>query len=933
MLLWLNGEDFSVTPHLKLKDLISTLAKEQSGTKSKIGEVSVLGPYDSDGLQDLVSEMATPQSTQADKEKSPNNRYAYFSPSATIQDCNLLHDLPEFNDCDKLERFNKDNLQAYFSSHSLSFLRVTATDLHLAYSIKAELKLRGIEPSEKDLILLVGEWDSLYDWHLSNTFAGTLLTGRSNYCKGKINENVQNWDELYDLKTQCVFHASYLRGLDGEKQNAGVSKKSTSSKKKAGEANGGEGERIETASGDSQFDYVRRLAAEIEKLDREILGSGNSSLYNNAHAIKAIGILGSDVYDKLLISEALHSKFPDAVFFTNGMDARILEPAHNEWARNMVMASSFGLQLDRYLQNGIPPFRDNTQTAFFLAAEMALSRQFKDKEEEGKGKPYKDTYLKYGEDLKSLLHTSSQIDFDKRLLSDGNQSNIRIFELGRTQAFDLSSHNPDCISGKTCLHPEPDKNVWNIGYVEVIFFVIGIALIFIRPLSQFLWRMPGLYFSIGMAMICTACLVLAFSGEEVSGGNFKHLQAYCVFASFLLAISYAIFIYFVAIKDEKTFIARNNPLHKRKIFNLNILLSLISLAVVLVVIWLFVQPQGWLDGYEPYALFEGVSMWPSQAIRLVAVVLAGYFTIDVMRFPNEFTSWLKKHFCLVKIEGHRTRQSPPETMQNFAVLREWLDWKACKRQRNLILGSAILFLVEILALWFFGMPNVPSRGDSIFSLNLILLQGLLVPAALILLVVVSDALIAAVNLVERCFPDDSEANAKWPPITLENYAVQFNLPHDKDDLSEWVGMRFIVELTRHIYKIIGYPLVIVLLTVLGCFSYFDNWQMPVYIKIGIGLILVWLLFWDLRLKKMADSARESALKSLRARAICYQQGDAETKTRGGQLEKLIGLIESYEVVVYKSFTQRPIFLNSLLIMIALLADSVDYATLASNFFK
>lgn len=935
LLLWLNGEDFSVTPHRKLKKLIDELAKEQSGTKSKIGEVSVLGPYDSDGLQDLVSEMAPSQGKQADEEKPANNRYAYFSPSATVQDCNLLHNVPEFSGCDKLERFNQNNLQTYFNSHGdLPFLRVTATDLHLAYSIKAELKLRGIEPSEKDRILLVGEWDSLYDWHLSNTFAGTLLADRGNYCKGESYENVQNWDELYDLKTQCVFRASYLRGLDGEKQNAGVSKKSTGSQKKAGEAVGGEGDRIETASGDSQFDYVRRLAAQIETLDREIRGTGNSSLYNNVYTIKAIGILGSDVYDKLLISEALHSKFPDAVFFTNGMDARFLEPAHNEWARNMVMASSFGLQLDRYLQNGIPPFRDNTQTAFFLAAEMALSRQFTDKKEEGKGMPYKDTYLKYGENLKSLLRTSGQIDYDKKLVYDGNQSNVRIFELGRTQAFDLSSHNPDCISGKTCLHPEPDKNVWDIGYVGVVFFVIGIALISIRPLSQFLWRMPGLYFSLGMAMICTACLVLAFSGEEVSGGNFKHLQTYCMFVSFFLAATYAIFIFLVAIKDEKTPSVRSGPPYKEKLFNLNILLSLVSLAVALVVIWLFVQPhQGWLDDYEPYALFEGVSMWPSQAIRLVAVVLAGYFTIEVMRFPNEFTSWLKKHFCLVKREGRWTRQSPPETMQNFAVLHEWFDWKVFKRKHNLILGSVILFIVEIFVLWFFGMPNVPSRGDSIFSLNLILLQGLLVPAALILLVVVSDALIAAVNLVERCFPDDSEANAKWPPITLENYAMQFNLLHDKEDLNEWVGMRFIVELTRHIYKIIGYPLVIVLLTVLGSFSYFDNWEMPVYIKISIGLSLLWLLFWDLRLKKMADRARENALKSLRARAICYQQGNDQIKTRGGQLEKLIGLIESYEVVVYKSFTQRPIFLNSLLIVIALLADSVDYATLASNFFK
>lgn len=915
LLLWLNGEDFSITPHKKLKDLIGALASQQKNSKSKIGQVSILGPFDSDGLQDLVREVS--KDTRDDKSCEKTNDdfcYAYFSPSATMQESNLLIDVPESND-----------LQHYLYNRGLSFLRVTATDQDLAKAVKAELKLRGIEPSEKDRILLVGEWDSLYDWHLSNTFAGTLLDGRGKYCRGNVNEIVQDFNAVYAHSTQCVFRASYLRGLDGEKQIASGSKKSSSGQKDAGEAIRREGERIETASGDSQFDYVRRMAAQIEKLDRKIRDGGDWSLYHEVHVIKAIGILGSDVYDKLLISEALHNKFPDAVFFTNGMDARFLEPEHNEWARNMVMASSFGLQLDRFLQKDIPPFRDNTQTAFFLAAEMALARQFNGKDNEG---AYENRYLQFRDDLKPLLRTSGQTEYDRLL------SNARIFELGRTQAFDLSPSNLACAPGKTCLHPEPDKQDWNCLYLVVIIVVVWIVLLFVRPSRQFLGRVSGFYFSAGMAAIFTACLVLALIGGTASEGNFQHLQTYCMLISFLLAITYILFISFVTIKDEKLPIARNSPSRREKFFNLNILLSLASLALALLVIGYFVQPQGRLDGGEPYALLEGLSMWPSQAIRLVAVVLAGYFTIEAMRFPKEFTNWLKKHFCLRGLEERRTRQHSRGAMQNYALLHEWVDWRVFKRKRNLIWGTVILFIVELFTLWSFGVPNVPSRGDSIYSLNLILLQGLLVPAALILLVVVSDTLITAVNLVEQCFPDDVENSAaKWPPITLKKYATRFNLPHDRNDLGEWVGMRFIIGLTGHIYRIIGYPLVIALLTVLACFSYFDNWEMPVYIKLSIGLCLVWLLFWDHRLKITADKARESALKSLRARVIRYQQGDDQTKTSGGQLERLIGMIENYDEVVYQSFTQRPIFLNSLLIMIALLADSVDYATLASKLFN
>lgn len=42
------------------------------------------------------------------------------------------------------------------------------------------------------------------------------------------------------------------------------------------------------------------------------------------------------------------------------------------------------------------------------------------------------------------------------------------------------------------------------------------------------------------------------------------------------------------------------------------------------------------------------------------------------------------------------------------------------------------------------------------------------------------------------------------------------------------------------------------------------------------------------------------------------------------------MIENYNEGVYKAFNQRPIFLNTLLIVIALLAESVDYSLLANK---
>ncbi len=88
--------------------------------------------------------------------------------------------------------------------------------------------------------------------------------------------------------------------------------------------------------------------------------------------IHAIGILGTDFYDKQLALQALRPAFPDAVFFTTDLDARFLHRDDQEWNRNLLVGSSFGFQLAKSLQEEVPPFRDNYSTSTFLSGLLAL---------------------------------------------------------------------------------------------------------------------------------------------------------------------------------------------------------------------------------------------------------------------------------------------------------------------------------------------------------------------------------------------------------------------------------------------------------------------------------------------------------------------------------------------------------------------------------
>src|SRR5262249_22087699 len=125
---------------------------------------------------------------------------------------------------------------------------------------------------------------------------------------------------------------------------------------------------LERPEGPSQLDYVPRLALEIKERQREA--------EHDHKPLRAIGVLGSDVYDKLLVLQSLYKLFPNVIFFTTDLDARLLHPAELGWSRNLIIASSFDLELGEHLQGAVPPFRDTYQTGKFLACLAALDPQY-----------------------------------------------------------------------------------------------------------------------------------------------------------------------------------------------------------------------------------------------------------------------------------------------------------------------------------------------------------------------------------------------------------------------------------------------------------------------------------------------------------------------------------------------------------------------------
>jgi hypothetical protein len=476
LVLWLDDDAFYPTPLAKIGKLKSRLQPDKPKPKFTF---TILGPAGSTNLRAMVDEILQPGNGW---EKLKGVRI--FSPSATAEYKLLL---------EKYDHCNSSNVTRSFKDKvkSGTFLRTIGTDRVLTDALVDELARRGADPLDpKNHIALISEWDTFYGRALPRTFIRSVKDKKEKI--NRINRWIHRLSYLRGIDGQLpgdlhpvssrIHRFSYLRGIDGQLPDD-LHSDASGSVSSANKNKDKETKALERPVGHGQFDYLRRLATRLEHCDEEIKREGKGR-------IKAIGVLGSDVYDKLLVLQALRDRFPGAVFFTTDLDASLLHPEEFKWAHNLVIASNFGLELHPELQNGIPPFRDNYQTSLFFSTMMAL---------------------------------------------DGNQTRIRegilkekwlqprIFEVSRSGAFDLSIDQEkgerkirlDVMSNSLpSIHPpRPDLSL-NENTVWAIASALLLAVVFF---SLYTWhfrylrtetstRLPALYFT---AFAVFGALVLA----------------------------------------------------------------------------------------------------------------------------------------------------------------------------------------------------------------------------------------------------------------------------------------------------------------------------------------------------------------------------------------------------------------------------------------
>jgi hypothetical protein len=709
----------------------------------------------------------------SERPDEPGSRLSLFSPRATVPLYWVFSDgsldwqagasaaAPEgetHSSWTERENLLLDFARLSLAKRRIRFERTVHSDDTLLAALLTELRRRGVDARSGDHhIVLVSESDTLYGRALPATFAALVRDAQADAPDGNM-----DWP--------AWIHAfSYLRGIDGRRPGVDA-EPAAEGDPKAGPSE--EKRRQKRPEGPAQYDYLRRLATRINRLKAE------------GKDVKAIGILGSDVYDKLLVMQALRPHFGGVLFFTTDLDARLFHPSELGWTRNLIVASSFGLELRPALQRDVPPFRSTYQTALYATCLAVLSR----------------------------------VDPDPAHLAAP-----RIFEIGRNGPVDLTP----CLTEPRSVHPERAD----------------------RPVSTLWWLC---LMALGLPSLLAGWVYVATASLTTGRATYRRWLGRLWIAAVLLTILYGLL---VVVGYES-------------------------------------------GGGEPRSITDGVSIWPSEALRLSSFFFAGFLVVLGLVMLRRSDEDLAARYHL---------GGKPDRATGVRAI--WADHRNELRASRLLLwgavGAAYGIAAGLINPALFGEPLKPYRGATSHAVDFV--ARLLGIGSMLGLASLVGYAAWSCNRFVRRLGDDA---VTWPDEARASLAgeVSGGAP-GFDGLDRWLTVQLIARRSETIGRMIFYPFVTAFLMVFASHQCFDNWYwpfgttvasvLPFLAAAGIGL---WLRFTARRVRSAAvdklggelvgvlsDATRkpDDAALDQKAEALRHVLAEIE-KVRRGALAPLSG---------------------------------------------
>jgi hypothetical protein len=863
LVLWLDQDNFRDQPLSRFSKIVRAIAPADTGFAS-VDNV-ILGPADSDGLRAMSDELEPPG---CDSLSNLGRPIFIYSPRATAVDWWIVSDAvkkryPDTESDPRADHFND-------RCEHVHLYRTVATDLAVLRAVYRELQYRGIR--SVDEIALITERDGLFA-----RLIGQYFNGCDGSPEGGPEFTVTG--ESDRSRPRCF---TYLRGLDGlappRPDATGPSTADAKGGANAAATTPAPALAPDTATGRGQLDYLNRLTLELASrrddpacrwIARALyLGDRANDSPQCAQPIKAIGVVGSDVYDKLLILQALRRAFPRYIFFTTDLDARLIDEQNLSWTRELVVGSSLGLTLRPEIQGSIPPFRDTYQAATYYSTRRLV--QEIPRKQDGTHRPIDLTYT----------------------------FRPHVFEIGRSQAFDLSV---DRDARLPC-----DRTLDCRSIVE--------------SRSPPLWNTSSGSSSLLVAVV--AILVSLLMAAAAMGDRW---------VAGLGAPFYS---------DDST--ARDRRLMTATVVTLG--------AIALCSVW------GWAslvhalnddDKRVPAPIFSGTSHWAASIFEALSILLVITLVIRGQRKLHDNAQEMLKEFHFAKssdtligayvdwlrspAEGRRRRwrerlwlplrrlsgnQQDPLPANGLSALENLVAqylyrgrWQARLRRVGFItvVASLLLLVLEyILMIFEFNMGVSFVRGfalidthyvergieDGISLFNLLAVQFLIFWVADAMLLTRSFAL---------ALEEDKPA---WPDEVIGDQMNELGL--SRTWAEHWLDLRLIAWRTGRVAALIWYPSLIIAATAVAAvtveFGEFGFASNPIALILSAGFVVC----AGVLLRRVAESWRNDVLFRLENAKLQLLQPPGGSEGWVPQLDRLSDRVKALSDGAFAPYSQQPL---------------------------
>ncbi len=878
LVLWLDASHYHTTPYLHLAQLASMLAPDKNIQKKML--YAILGPASSGGLYTLFQQTYAQSSAAAGTDRIVlqgadglselcrlNTAGIHvLSPLATIADTYLYRELNQTEGLGK--HFNilkKEN-----NNVCLSFHRTIHSDNKLMFRLVLELSKRGVTPGANHVVLL-SERDTAFGRALPESFKRAFC---GNAC-----------DDDY------IHNFSYLRGIDGVAPGSNVDLGLTTSKssRTKTQAKTDADTAIRRPVGSGQFDYLRRLADEIVQLDKKLRKK-------DGKGVLAIGILGSDVYDKLLILRALRSRLMGVTFFTTDLDAQFLHPSEYAWTRNLLITSSFDLKLNPKLQGSTPPFRDSYQTSLFYAASLALQLSA----HSGLNKTFLDR-VELPTRVKPLL------------FEVGHNGVVPLKPLDRKRdyyAVDLFSTQPPVKNEQARLHPPVGERELLLPLLLTIAIIALVLLVLKQMLPhagyQIRWLGAGALVLAVVAGLGIVCSVreepfILLSGVSVWPTEIINALALMLSLYFICTSLRDLTRNYERLSDKYHLLGWAESLsdkHAAKKLNA---VSCMSTAED--------RKKGWM-------IILGIMLIISAVLVALLPKTIGYDNIPLMLFI--WVMLLMFWFVLINkvtpVAGinawaEEIRQQAEDEISIQQYWKRYGDYGALKN-RFLRAFTVVLIFQAFATIVFtlFGLEPPPLRGDFTRIIDTVITVSSLL-GMLFLLFYMVDATRLCIVWIRGLTNNTYD----WRGAVVEEWSTKMNIPWSCG--VHWLKLQMVAQRTAEVSKLIYYPFIVIILILFSRINYFDDWGFPQSLAIITGVLIAIALYSAIKLRQVAEKVRSDFIKELnRDRIIVSGNKSQPNKPSLAQIDELIESVSRLRSGAFQPFLEQPVVKASLLLL-------------------